>query len=225
MSANPETHALLEQALRHVLAEQAKVLGHKYCDVLIGPAKELGGLAAKTWQLLSQGFHRIHSTDHLTTQAHAIEREIDSVSEKNWFSLQVSVSSIYERIQESFTLRPIQERLKLKTALAVRNHFHNIRLLLLEQLLGARMLINNSDYGSEVERVWQQFFQRGFWHLLPLRQAFRFSNRPVGYKNIAADLTQLKSPDLLIRLIPGQFGQFYQLQLNEFLTVAAMNNL
>lgn len=136
------------------------MLGYTRRDLLIGPAKELGDLAAKTWQLLSQGFHKIKSTDHLTTQAHAIEREIDGISEKNWFYLEVSVSSIYERIQQSFKLRPIEEHLKLKAAIAVRNHFHNLRLLLLEQLLGARMLINNNDYGTEVERVWQQFFQR-----------------------------------------------------------------
>ncbi len=165
--ATPETHALLEHALRHVLAEQAKVLSHKRCDLLVGSAKKLGDLAAKTWQLLSQGLHKIRSTKHLTKQAHAIERAIDDASEKHWFYLEVSVSSIYERIEQSFTLRPVQEKLKLKTALAVRNHFHNLRLLLLEQILGARMLINNSDYGSEVERVSQQFLQRELGPRIP----------------------------------------------------------
>jgi hypothetical protein len=159
-AATPETHALLENALRHLFAEQAKVLNSERCDLLIEPARELGDLAARTWHLLSEGLHKIRCTKHLTQKAHAIERAIDDISEKHWFYLEVSVSSIYERIEQSFTLRPIQERLKLKTALGVRNHFHNLRLLLLEQILGARMLINNNDYGSEVERVWQQFFQR-----------------------------------------------------------------
>lgn len=39
--ATPETHALLEHALRHALAEQAKVLNHKHAALLIEPAKAL----------------------------------------------------------------------------------------------------------------------------------------------------------------------------------------
>lgn len=157
--ATPETHALLEHALRHVLAEQAKVLNHKHAALLIESAKALGDLAAETWAALSAGMHKVRATSHLTKKAREIERSIDDLSEKHWFYLGISVSSIYQRIEESFTLQPVQERLKLGTALAVRNHFHNLRLLLLEQILGARMLINNNDYGSEVERVLQQFFQ------------------------------------------------------------------
>ncbi|WP_395746793.1 DUF6602 domain-containing protein [Prosthecobacter sp.] len=160
MASNPETQALLEQALHHVLKEQSKILQHKYCDLLVGAAKMLGDLAMETWVLLSEGFHKIRSTHHLTEKAREIEKTIDDISEQKWIPLQISVGSIYERIEESFTIKPIEKRLKLKTAIAVRNHFHNLRLLLLEQLLSARMLINNSDYGAEVERVWQQFLQR-----------------------------------------------------------------
>jgi hypothetical protein len=127
---------------------------------LIEPAKALGDLATETLAVLSAGMHKVRATSHLTKKAHEIERSIDDLSEQHWFYLGTSVSSIYQRIEESFTLRPVQEKLKLGTALVVRNHFHNLRLLLLEQILGARMLINNSDYGSEVERVLQQFFQR-----------------------------------------------------------------
>jgi hypothetical protein len=157
--ATPETHALLEQALRHVLAEQAKLLNHKHAALLIESAKTLGDLAAETLVVLSAGMHKVRATSHLTKKAHEIERLIDDLSEKHWFYLSISVSSIYQRIEESLNLRPVQERLKLGTALTVRNHFHNLRLLLLEQILGARMLINNNDYGSEVERVLQQFLQ------------------------------------------------------------------
>ena len=157
--ATPETHALLEHALRHVLSEQAEVLNHKHAALLIESAKALGDLAAATWAVLSAGLHKIKLTSHLTRKANEIERLIDDLSEMHWFHLGISVSCIYQRIEESFSLRPVQERLKLGTALAVRNHFHNLRLLLLEQILGARMLINNNDYGSEVERVLQQFFQ------------------------------------------------------------------
>jgi len=34
---------------------------------------------------LVRGRRTIQSTDHLTKRAHAIEREIDDISEKHWF--------------------------------------------------------------------------------------------------------------------------------------------
>lgn len=160
MATNPETRAFLEKALQHVLAEQAKVLKHKHNTLMTGPALKLGELASKTWELLAQGFHKIRSTTHLTELARSIESEIDDISEQHWFSLEVCVSSVFERIEESFELTPTQALLNLKAAVAIRNHFHNLRLLLLEQLLAARMLINNNDYGSEIQRVWQEFLQR-----------------------------------------------------------------
>ncbi len=160
MASNPETQALLEKALQHTLSEQARVLSHKQAPLIIEAAQKLGKLAGDTWNLLSQGFHKIKSTTALTEQARSIDREIDLISETNWFYLDISVGSIFARIEESFSIRPIEENLQLKGSILVRNHFHNLRLLLLEQLLGARMLINNNDYGTESERVWQQFFQR-----------------------------------------------------------------
>lgn len=129
--ATPETYALLEHALRHVLAEQAKVLNHKHAALLMEPAKALGVLATETLAVLSAGMHKVRATSHLTKKAHEIERSIDDLSEQYWLYLGTSVSSIYQRIEESFALRPIQEKLKLGTALAVRNHFHNLHLLLL----------------------------------------------------------------------------------------------
>lgn len=160
MATNPQTQALLEQALTHLLEEQAKILKSKHAPLLLAPAAALGALASETWTLLAQGFHKIQATDQLTAKARKCEQAIDLASVDNWFPMLISVSSIFERIEESFALRPIEEKLDLKAAIAVRNHFHNLRILLLEQLLSARMLINNNDYGAEVERVWQQFLQR-----------------------------------------------------------------
>lgn len=160
MATNPETRALLEKALQHVLAEQARVLKHKHAATMLEQVQQLGKLAADTWELLLQGFHRIKGTQHLTAQASAIERAIDDISVKYWFHLDICVKDIYEHVERSFTMQPVQEELRLGGAILFRNHFHNLRLLLLEQLLSARMLINNNDYGSESERVWQEFFQR-----------------------------------------------------------------
>jgi hypothetical protein len=162
MPANAETQALMEKALQHLLNEQSRVLKHQHARKMIKVAQALGDLATQTWNLLSQGLHKakVRSVDKLTKQAVAIERTVDDISEQNWFYLNLSVSSIFQRVKESLAIQPIQERLNLKASIAVRNHFHNIRLLLLEQLLNARMLINNNDYGTETERVWQQFLQR-----------------------------------------------------------------
>ncbi|MCE9609966.1 MAG: hypothetical protein K8R23_07125 [Chthoniobacter sp.] len=162
MPANAETQALMEKALQHLLNEQSRVLKHQHARKMIKVAQALGDLATQTWNLLSQGLHKakVRSVDKLTKQAVAIERTVDDISEQNWFHLDLSVSSIFQRVKESLAIQPVQEQLNLKASIAVRNHFHNIRLLLLEQLLNARMLINNNDYGTETERVWQQFLQR-----------------------------------------------------------------
>ena len=41
----------------------------------------------------------------------------------------------------------------------IRDQYHNLRIRLLEQIIGARMLTNNNDLGEEHERIWQQFIQ------------------------------------------------------------------
>jgi hypothetical protein len=104
MATNPQTQALLEQALAHVLAEQSKILKSKHAPLLLEAAHSLGVLAGETWSLLSQGLHRIKATHQLTARARDCERAIDAVSVAHWFPMEVSVSAIYERIEESFTL-------------------------------------------------------------------------------------------------------------------------
>jgi hypothetical protein len=66
--ANPETQALLETALRHVLAEQAKLPRHRRAALLTGPALELNELAAEIWKLLAEGFHKIRSASPLISK-------------------------------------------------------------------------------------------------------------------------------------------------------------
>lgn len=159
MAQNPETQALLEQALRHVLESQSKLLSHPQAEKFLEGAQAMAELASATWETIGEGFHRIDRTSHLTALARKCELIIDDASERNWIAMPISVSSIYERVEATFSLRPIQEKLKLKAALDLRNHFHNLRVGLLGQLLNARMLINNSDYGGELQKVWQGFLQ------------------------------------------------------------------
>jgi hypothetical protein len=52
----------------------------------------------------------------------------------------------------------------------IRAHYHNMRLRLLEQMIGARMLALSSDLGDETERIWQQFLEQ---HLGPMFRVLR----------------------------------------------------
>ncbi len=152
----PDAHALLEQALRHVLSEQQTLLAHENADGLTKPVLKLSRLASETANLLSQGIGKPADVAPLIASAHEIETAIDDLSEELWSPLPIAVSAIYERVEEA--LKPPSG--KWGFVAAARGHFHNLRIRLLEQMLGARMLVSNADLGDEVERVWQQFIDR-----------------------------------------------------------------
>lgn len=160
MAKNPETQALLETALRHVLEAQRKILAHPDAGLFLEGALKLAELAGDTWELIAQGCHKIGQTKNLTALAKECEKVIDDISEKHWKLMDVSITAVYDRVEETFRIQPVQEQLKLKAALDVRNHFHNQRVALLGQLLNTRTLINNGDYGSELQKIWQQLLQK-----------------------------------------------------------------
>ena len=159
MKATPETQALLEKALEEVFKQQKLVLSKGKME-LMETAKRLGDLASDTWEVLKQGLHKIKPPSNLTKEARLIEKQVDEISKAIWCWVPVDISCHYQKVEESFHLSVTQEHLKHGMAISVRNHYHNLRIMLLEQLLGARMLINNNDYGSESERLWQQFFEQ-----------------------------------------------------------------
>jgi hypothetical protein len=146
----------MEQALRHVLSEQEKLLKRSDADALTDILLALNRLAVKTNNQLMEGFNRLRTAAHQTREAKEIERMVDDLSETLWTPIQVAVSSTYERIENSLTRQSGKPGLVADT----RAHYHNLRLRLLEQLLGARMLVLNSDLGDESERIWQQFLER-----------------------------------------------------------------
>jgi len=166
MSKFPETRALAEQALRHILDEQAKLLKRKDASALVEIVSSLNQLAVKTSKLLVEGFNRSQSLAKFTEEARTIEVLTDRISEELWISIPVSISGIYKNLEESVV--PPQGYLGL--AAETRAHYHNLRLRLLGQLLGARMLAMNSDLGEETERVWIQFLDR---HLGPSLRVLR----------------------------------------------------
>ncbi|MEO6750143.1 MAG: DUF6602 domain-containing protein [Chthoniobacteraceae bacterium] len=166
MPRYPETVALMEQALRHVLSEQEKLLQRPDCGELATVLLSLSKLASHTSLMLADGFNRSQSTVALTKEAREIERMVDALSLALWTPIQVSVSAIYERVEAS--MRPEPGRYGF--AGEIRAHYHNIRLRLLEQMIGARMLALSSDLGDETERIWQQFLER---HLGPMFRVLR----------------------------------------------------
>lgn len=156
MPRYPETLVLMDEALRHVLSEQQKLLKREDSVELTSLFSSLCALAFHTSTMLAEGFNRPRSTAALTTEAKAIEAAADALSESLWRPIQVSVSAIYERIEKSMQPSPG----KYGFAAEIRAHYHNLRLRLIEQLVGARMLALSSDLGDESERIWQQFLER-----------------------------------------------------------------
>lgn len=156
MPRYPETLALLEQALRHVLSEQEKLLKRKDAGELTPVISELCALALRTSTTIAEGFNHTTGTAFLTKDARRTESIADALSESLWTPIMVSVSAIYERAERA--LKP--EAGKYGFASEIRTHYHNLRLRLLEQMIGARMLASSSDLGDEVERIWQQFLER-----------------------------------------------------------------
>jgi len=156
MPRYPETQALLEQAVRHVLSEQDKLLKRLDVAELNDILLSLNQLAIDTTNALAEGFNPGFSTCRLTKEALRIENRIDDISESLWTPIVVSVSAIYERIEESLKRHPGKRGLVAD----VRALYHNLRIGLLEQMIGARMLMLNSDLGDENERIWQQFLER-----------------------------------------------------------------
>lgn len=156
MRRNPETKPLLEQAVRHVLSEQAKLFGNVAYDELSDILKELNTLASETARLAAEGLPEKCEVQKLTRAARAIEKKTDDLSERLWLPLLLNVSAIFERVEESFERKEGHACLRENT----KAHFHDMRIRLLEQTIGARGLINNNDLGDENERIWLQFLEK-----------------------------------------------------------------
>lgn len=188
----PDAHALLEQALRHVLSEQQTLLKHECADRLTQPILQLSRLASETANSLIEGVAKPVDTAHLTVLAREVERLTDDASEALWSPLLIAVSAIYERVENA--LKPASG--KWGFVAAARGHFHNLRIRLLEQMLGARMLVSNADLGDEVERVWQQFLER---HLGPEFRILRGGHICDHHGNISSQI------DLIVTSSDAQF--------------------
>ena len=156
MSRYPETINFLGLALKHVLSEQATLLGRSDLSDLVTLLTPLNKLATSTAAFLAEGRLDKRNAAQLTREAEQVENAADHLSEQLWRPIQISVRAIYERIANSLKPRQGYEGFVAD----IRTHYHNLRIRLLDQLLGARMLSSNSDLGDEIERIWQQFLER-----------------------------------------------------------------
>ena len=92
----------MEQAVRHVLTEQEKLLKRADSADLVTISLLLSRLAMNTSNQLVEGFNRVKSTAQLTKEARQVEKAADELSKELWTPILVSVSAIYERIEQSF---------------------------------------------------------------------------------------------------------------------------
>ncbi|MCE0483125.1 MAG: hypothetical protein LV479_02680 [Methylacidiphilales bacterium] len=153
---NADAEAIIEQALRFVLDEQAKLLKRDDAAELKEIILTLNKLALKTQAAIANGISRLKNVEQLIKEARAVEQLADDLSEKIWRFTPVPVCSVYEKLDRA--LRPSED--KYGAAAELRSHYQGLRIRLLEQTLGARQLESNSDLGLEMERIWQQFLQR-----------------------------------------------------------------
>lgn len=156
MRRNPETKVLLEQALRHVLQEQAKLIFHSDADQLRDTVMKMNELALATTLPISAGFKSRRDLEKLRRQAVELEKGVDDLSEEFWRPLPISVSPVFQRLEESLDRREGV----IGSWDETKAHFHDMRIRLLEQTIGARALMNSNDLGDENERVWLQFLER-----------------------------------------------------------------
>jgi hypothetical protein len=140
-----------------LLAEQKKLLSRKDAAEFLTEVITLNELAASVQDEIRNGVHRTKSIDKFLTASRKFERDLDERSVELWKYVPVSISGIFESIQRSSGPDPRKDQ-RLHNDLC--SSYHNLRLRLLGQILGARMLDSNSDLGEEVELVWLQFFQR-----------------------------------------------------------------
>jgi hypothetical protein len=190
-----ETIAMAEQAMRHVLSEQEKLLKMKDAADIIGLLLPINELACETSRLLTENRFPA-SIRKLTKKAKMIEEQADELSIALWRPILISLSAIYERIEESLKRKSGEHGLRADT----RAQYHNLRIRLLEQLIGARMLVNNSDLGDENERIWQEFFER---QLGPMFRVLRGGHISDYAGNISGQLDLIIVPSNAQVSIPG----------------------
>ena len=151
-----EARAVSEQIISILEDETTKLLNGPDPGALTAIVARLGLLTSGLRKLIEAETFTEKEISALKAQANSTEILIDDISESLWRPIDISLVHHLNRLLEAAEKPEPEKSLQGE----LRSHFHSLRLNLLEQTKGARMLDNRSDHGEVVERVFQQFFQR-----------------------------------------------------------------
>jgi len=145
----------VQMALKQAIDEQAKLLSTPHRDSCLPVIQELNSLAGDLSAWLADSSLNENRVTHFLKRAQDIERMADQVSEQVWHPLIVNVSSVFEHMiecaEKSKTEGDFERRLKA--------HLDFVRLGLLEQIHGARLLENANCLGEETEKIFIEFLK------------------------------------------------------------------
>jgi hypothetical protein len=148
---------LIRTALKHALEQQQKLLQHKNAVQWLPVIQQLAKFHMELEEWYFGKYHLNDLCSHFLKEAERIETEADCLSKSLWQYAPVSLTPVFQKIQDRRVAIKNQEYPK-----QLRAQFNNFRLALLEQISGARLLENNSDLGEELERILLQYFERRF---------------------------------------------------------------
>ena len=150
-----EIEFYFKMALRQVFEAQKALLGHKHKDKCLHIFAELNSLGADLSDWLNGKYETTNPVEHFFKRSRAIEKKASDLSEILWCPVLVNIERIFGYIRT--TENKLKNEVNFKRSLET--HLDIIRLGLLEQVKGARLLENNSDLGEEIEKIFAEFLQ------------------------------------------------------------------
>ena len=143
----------VRMALKQALDAQAKVLNSRLREYCLPLCQQLNDLAAELSTWLAGVPPKDRPCEFFLKRAKEIEQIADRISEEHWVPLIVNVSSVFEHMIK----REAETKAKGAFAPRLKAHMDFVRLRLLEQIHGARLLENSSCLGEDTEKVFLDF--------------------------------------------------------------------
>lgn len=145
----------VRMALKQAIDEQATLLKSPHRERCYPIIQEMNRLAGDLSLWLSGSASVNDPVAHFLSRAQDIERMADQLSEELWHPLIVNLSSVFEHMQEC------AEKAKTEGDFArrLKEHLDFVRLRLLEQMHGVRLLENANCRGEDMEKVFFDFLK------------------------------------------------------------------
>lgn len=151
-----EVAVLIDEAVEHTLKTQKELLEHTEAANLMPIIRRLNGFATELEKWRTGKFYLKDMSERFVKEATQIEREADRFSVELWTYAPVPLVAICREIQR-VTRQAKEDKTFTKR---LKDHYNNVRIRLLEQVAGARLLENFGDLGEEVERIFAQYLAR-----------------------------------------------------------------